>query len=282
MFLKRILRSVPVIRDASLRSNDFSRNKQILSAKARTQCQYSTQITPKEEPSEVKPTEHEHNAKLSAEITKQLMQFFDEKDNWGAQRVRVGRAWKKEELRIKSSTDLHKLWYVLLKEKNMLFTMEHECKAEMRVLPNPDRIDKVLESMYNLEEVVRERNKAYHLLETGETGERPFKIVFNKLGLRSFYKLWEHIVPKELHEKWKNHIFSYSHNETKNFLKLYREKLWVKKRRSKLQERRYIFQLFKRFPNVDKEYLKELYPDQDIEKLRQSKLTASHLQQKAN
>ncbi|XP_022191741.2 39S ribosomal protein L47, mitochondrial [Nilaparvata lugens] len=280
MFLKNIFRSVSVVKDISLKT-DFLRNTPALSAIARVPCQYSTQITPKEQ-SEVKPAEPDYDAKLSADITKQLMQFFDEKDNWGAQRVYVGRAWKKEELRLKSSTDLHKLWYVLLKEKNMLFTMEHECKSQMRIFPNPERIDKVLESMDNLEEVVRERNKAFHLLETGETGERPFQMVFNKLGLRNFYRMFEHIVPKELNEKYKDHIFFYSYNETKNFVKLFREKLWVKKRRSKLQERRYILQLFKRFPNVDKSYLKELYPDQDIEKLRQSKLTASHLQQKAN
>lgn len=39
--------------------------------------------------------------------------------------------------------------------------------------PNPERIDKVNESMENLETVVRERNRAYFELETGESGERP-------------------------------------------------------------------------------------------------------------
>ncbi len=33
--------------------------------------------------------------------------------------------------------------YVLLKEKNMLQTMEMECNAEARTFPNPERIDKV-------------------------------------------------------------------------------------------------------------------------------------------
>ena len=37
--------------------------------------------------------------------------------------------------------------------------------------------------MSNLEEVVKERNRAYYELETGETGERPGKLVYNQLGL---------------------------------------------------------------------------------------------------
>ena len=33
--------------------------------------------------------------------------------------------------------------YILLKEKNMLLTMEHEAKRECNFFPNPERIDKV-------------------------------------------------------------------------------------------------------------------------------------------
>lgn len=39
------------------------------------------------------------------------MEFFDNKKNWAVEHIKVGRAWKKDELRIKSNQDLHKLWY---------------------------------------------------------------------------------------------------------------------------------------------------------------------------
>lgn len=54
--------------------------------------------------------------------------------------------------------------------------MEHECDRQFVIFPNPERIDKVQDSMKNIETVVRERNKAYHMLETGRDGERPARI----------------------------------------------------------------------------------------------------------
>jgi len=38
------------------------------------------------------------------------MEFFDDKKNWAAENIKVGRPWTKDELRIKSNQDLHKLW----------------------------------------------------------------------------------------------------------------------------------------------------------------------------
>lgn len=72
-----------------------------------------------------------------------LMDFFDDKKNWGENEVKHGRAWNLDELRIKSNSDLHKLWFVLLKERNMLLTMELECNEKMELFPSPERLDKV-------------------------------------------------------------------------------------------------------------------------------------------
>lgn len=73
------------------------------------------------------------------------MEFFDAKENWGKKEVKCGRAWTRDELRLKSNTDLHKLWYILLKERNMLLTTELDCDEKYEVFPNPERLDKVSE-----------------------------------------------------------------------------------------------------------------------------------------
>ena len=58
--------------------------------------------------------------------------------------MRVGRSWKLDELRLKSNTDLHKLWYILLKERNMLLTMEEAYKENFAAMPNVERKEKVI------------------------------------------------------------------------------------------------------------------------------------------
>ncbi|XP_075213182.1 mitochondrial ribosomal protein L47 isoform X2 [Lycorma delicatula] len=205
------------------------------------------------------------------------MEFFDDKKNWGQDRVYVGRSWRKEELRIKSNSDLHKLWYVLLKEKNMLLTMEHECAEKNKIFPNPERIDKVMESMHHLEEVVRERNQAYYKLETGETGERPAKVVYNQLGLTFFYKMFEHLIPKFMNKKWRDsHKFYYSYSETKQFLLLYREKLFNEKRKALNRDKNHVQGLFKRFPNMDEEFVREKYSELNIDNLKEKKKALGH------
>ncbi|XP_024544510.1 39S ribosomal protein L47, mitochondrial [Selaginella moellendorffii] len=54
-----------------------------------------------------------------------------------------GRSWRTEELRIKSWDDLHKLWYVLYIEKNMLLSQVLMLKSQNIKIAARDRIDKV-------------------------------------------------------------------------------------------------------------------------------------------
>lgn len=200
--------------------------------------------------------------------TRDLMEFFENNYNWGKEEIKVGRSWKKEELRIKSNEDLHKLWYVLLKEKNMLLTMEHESKEHYYLFPNPERIDKVEESMNNLEDVIRERNRAYYLLETGEDGERPGKVVRDRLGRMYVYHTVQHSVPKFLNRKWvesRGHNFNY--HEVVQFLQLYREKHKGLQYMRKMRTRRTVLRMLRRFENIDKDYLQEQYPELDIKQL---------------
>ena len=56
--------------------------------------------------------------------------------------------------------------------------------------------------MENLEAVVRERNQAYFLLETGKTGERSGEEVENWLGLPEYKQYEEYPVPKEQNREW--------------------------------------------------------------------------------
>ncbi|KAG6587484.1 39S ribosomal protein L47, mitochondrial, partial [Cucurbita argyrosperma subsp. sororia] len=67
--------------------------------------------------------------------------------------VVYGRSWKASELRLKSWDDLNKLWYVLLKEKNMLMTQRQMLNAQNLRFPNPERIPKVRKSMCRIKQI---------------------------------------------------------------------------------------------------------------------------------
>uniref|UniRef100_A0A8C7LMD9 Large ribosomal subunit protein uL29m n=1 Tax=Oncorhynchus mykiss TaxID=8022 RepID=A0A8C7LMD9_ONCMY len=103
-----------------------------------------------------------------------LEEFFDIPENWGEATVKSGAPWMAKQLRTKSNEDLHKLWYVLLKEKNMLLTTEQESKRQRIQMPSPERLKKVDDTaLLTRDTVVKEREDALRLLQTGQERARP-------------------------------------------------------------------------------------------------------------
>jgi len=180
-----------------------------------------------------------------------LMDFFDEENNWDKDEMKAGRPWKVEELRIKSNADLHRLWYVLLKEVNMLLTMEEEYRRVQKHFPGPDRLDKCEESMENIMQVISERNEAYHLLETGHKGEPKKEWRYDILGRPFVYTHQEHLVPEHLNEEHEPNPMGYPADNEKW--------LWLVRERD-LREKKY-------WENLElkrKRKLKDIWPENEV------------------
>jgi large subunit ribosomal protein L47 len=71
----------------------------------------------------------------------------------------VGRSWSAKELRRKSYQDLHKLWYILYKERNMLLTEQQLSRRRQLTFPQPDRFRKIQKSMGAIKQVLGERKR---------------------------------------------------------------------------------------------------------------------------
>ena len=85
--------------------------------------------------------------------------FRDPVDRQTRTTVPVGRPWSVKELRRKSYDDLHKLWYVLYKEKNMLLTEQQLSRSRQLVFPQPERLKKVKRGMQQIKHVLGERKQ---------------------------------------------------------------------------------------------------------------------------
>jgi hypothetical protein len=54
------------------------------------------------------------------------------------------------------------------------------------------------------------------------------------VGLRYMHRMSEHIVPQFMNKKWQQQYKSYSHTrDVKEFIKLYREKVFLQKRKAR-------------------------------------------------
>ncbi|GLB38320.1 putative mitochondrial 39-S ribosomal protein L47 (MRP-L47) [Lyophyllum shimeji] len=77
----------------------------------------------------------------------------------------TGRAWMASELRLKSFRDLHTLWYILLRERNLLATQKEEARrmgvtnTDMQV--SARRVYHCRKSMARIKAVINERRLAY-------------------------------------------------------------------------------------------------------------------------
>ncbi|XP_032383041.1 large ribosomal subunit protein uL29m [Etheostoma spectabile] len=136
-----------------------------------------------------------------------LEEFFDLPENWGETSVKSGAPWTAKQLRTKSNEDLHKLWYVLLKEKNLLLTLEQEARRQRVQMPSPERTRKVERSMIRLETVVKERETALRLLQTGQEKARPGAWRRNIFGYVYWYRFKEYAIPWHMNRRYKRKRF---------------------------------------------------------------------------
>lgn len=99
-------------------------------------------------------------------IRRRFLQGIEE--FWRAPAIRnptkVGRSWSKEELSIKSFDDLHRLWYVCLKEKNLLYTEKQHCRSNRQEFLSDKALKEVQNTMKNIKLVSSIRKKEGQLL----------------------------------------------------------------------------------------------------------------------
>jgi large subunit ribosomal protein L47 len=62
---------------------------------------------------------------------------------------------------LKSFEDLHGLWFILLKERNLLYTERDYARSKNVFMSNPARMKKVRLSMNRLKNVLGERTREY-------------------------------------------------------------------------------------------------------------------------
>ncbi|XP_067851410.1 39S ribosomal protein L47, mitochondrial [Heptranchias perlo] len=185
----------------------------------------------------------------TSDSCKGLEEFFDDPKNWGEQTVKSGAPWTAKHLRIKSNEDLHKLWYVLLKEKNMLLTIEQEGKRQRLQMPSPERLKKVERSMVRIDSIVQEREDALRLLQTGQEKGYPGAWRRDIFGRTFWYKFREWPIPWYLNKIYKRKRF-YTPSFVDIFVRRRIEKHLRKKNNSKKATKEEEKVLNEKFPRL--------------------------------
>ncbi|XP_041647780.1 39S ribosomal protein L47, mitochondrial [Cheilinus undulatus] len=178
-----------------------------------------------------------------------IEEFFDLPENWGEATVKSGAPWTAKQLRTKSNEDLHALWYVLLKEKNMLLTIEQEAKRQRVAMPSPERLKKVERSMIRLETVVKERETALRLLQTGQEKGRPGAWRRNVFGYVYWYRFKEYAIPWYMNKRYKRKKF-YTPKFVDPYIRLRIEKHLRDKARKANMKRDTETKLKEKFPHM--------------------------------
>ncbi|CAN2391605.1 Mitochondrial 39-S ribosomal protein L47 (MRP-L47), partial [Pristimantis euphronides] len=180
-----------------------------------------------------------------------LEEFFDDPKNWGETTVKSGDSWTVPQLRCKSNQDLHKLWYVLLKEKNMLMTLEQESKRQRVAMPSPERLTKINQSMENLDTVVTEREDALRLLQTGQENGRPGEWRRNCFGETIWYRFKEWPIPWYMNKRYRKQTF-FALPYVDHYIRLRKEKALREVARKRNAARDKQIKDEKRFPHLAK------------------------------
>ncbi|KAJ1877977.1 54S ribosomal protein L4 mitochondrial [Coemansia sp. RSA 1722] len=103
-------------------------------------------------------------AQNSGFVNRGLEEFFEKGQRLPEKMDPTGRAWAASELRQKSWEDLQKLWYVILKERNVLASQAEECRrlsVPSQFFSNKARIIKCKKSMARIKTVLNERQIAW-------------------------------------------------------------------------------------------------------------------------
>lgn len=252
----------------------------ISAARKKAQIKEDEDDSPQEKSKALKPVkEDDRPTKRHARLKEKykdnpapLMEFFDDIKNWGETVVKTGREWRVDDLRLKSNQDIHKLWFVLYKERNMLLTMLEESRSQIELFASPERLDRVEQSMLNIEEVVKERNKAYYDLEVGngETGLRPSVFRRDLFGIHRYHSCSQHLIPYFMSKNYRTLHGPGSGKNVSKFILKYREMRTRKLAKKVLGQWIHVRQILRRFPDVNIDELQALYPKVPVEYLKEN------------